>query len=159
MKTRAFPSPFSLTALCAAAFLVSCASASAPRVVIPDPSPGTVSAKMSVGRAIGGVVAISVGVTNATDDEYVIDADRIEGVDAGGARIASLTVAEAAERSGDADAINRIAQGELGRKLAKPGDSVGGIVFFPDGTYYSLRVHAAHGTSGELVEVVAFKAL
>lgn len=159
MKSSAFPSPPILVLPLIGALWLGCAAATAPTVVIPDASPGSVAAKMRIGRAVGGVVPIAVGVTNATSDEYIIAAERIEAVDAGGVRIAALSVAEASARSGDADAIQRIATGALGRKAARPGESVGGVVFFPDGTYYSLRVHAEHGDSGELLEVVAFKAL
>jgi hypothetical protein len=87
--------------------LVGCASkpVTAPRAVVPETSPSALRAAASAGRRFGDMVALGVGVSNGSTNDYVITADHVFAIDADGNRVAPLSVSEAARQAGGTTAL------------------------------------------------------
>lgn len=77
----------------------------APRVVVPQTVPSELRAAATVADRFGDMVAIGVGLSNGSGKTYAITADRVLAIDAGGNRIAPLSVTEAARQAGGATAL------------------------------------------------------
>ena len=89
----------------------------APRAVVPE----TVSSELRVAgtaaKQFGHMLAVGVGVSNGSDSDYVISADRVLAVDNAGNRIAPLSVSEAARQAGGATELIAGLQGAGGGAL------------------------------------------
>lgn len=108
-----------------AAVLVICLSASAcvkkpvtaPRAVVPETVSSELRVAATAAKQFGHMVAIGVGVSNGSTQDYAIVADRVLAVDPAGNRVAPLSVTEAARQAGGATALVAGLQGAGGGAL------------------------------------------
>jgi hypothetical protein len=86
--------------------LVACASkpVTAPRAVVPETA-SDVRAAATAAKPFGDMVVLGVGVSNGSETDYVISADRVFAVDGDGNRVAPLSVSEAARQAGGTTAL------------------------------------------------------
>ncbi len=89
----------------------------APRAVVPETVTSELRVSGTEARQFGDMVAVGIGVSNGSRDDYVINADRVLAVDAAGNRIAPLSVAEAARQAGGATALKAGLEGAGGSAL------------------------------------------
>jgi len=102
MKYR---SPFGTTLALVA--LAGCASkpVTAPRAVVPETVRSELRAATTPGKIFGDMISLGVGISNGANQEYVVAADRVYGIDRMGYRVASLSITEAARQAGGATAL------------------------------------------------------
>jgi len=129
----------------------------APIRTMPETTSGELSARMRTGSAVGGVIPMAVGMSNGTDQQFRVPAERVVAIDAAGNRIAALSLAEATALAGEGLASAEARY--LGEAVSAPGQPLTGIVFFPDGDYYSVRLIAIPSAGGDEREVMGFKAM
>jgi hypothetical protein len=93
------------TLVCAA--LLGCASkpVTAPRAVVPESVPSELRAAATPGKPFGHMVALGVGVSNGSAQDYVISAEHVLAIDGDGNHVAPLSVAEAARQAGGTTAL------------------------------------------------------
>lgn len=140
-----------------AVLVTGCATAGGvPLSTVPDTTSGELRAKMRMGSAVSGVVPVAIGISNGTDQEFVVSAERMVAVDAAGTRVAALSAADAAALAGGP--LGPAEARYLGEAVSAPGQPLTGIVFFPDGGYYSVRLIAIPSAGGDEREVIGFKA-
>ncbi|MBI4516300.1 MAG: hypothetical protein HY699_10860 [Deltaproteobacteria bacterium] len=86
---------------------VACAKkpVTAPRAVVPETVSSELRVAATAAKKFGDMVALGVGVSNGSAKNYVISADRVLALDAGGNRVAPLSVEEAARQAGGATAL------------------------------------------------------
>jgi hypothetical protein len=72
----------------------------APRAVVPETTPSEVRAAATPGKRFGDMVSLGIGVSNGSDKDYNISAQRVFAVDRDGNRIAPLSTTEAARQAG-----------------------------------------------------------
>lgn len=89
----------------------------APRAVVPETVSSELRAASTAARQFGHMLAIGVGVSNGSDKDYAITADRVLAVDRAGHRIAPLSVTEAARQAGGTTALVAGLQGAGGGAL------------------------------------------
>jgi hypothetical protein len=89
------------------AALAGCASkpVTAPRAVVPEPVPSELRAATTPGKNFGDMISLGIGVSNGSNREYVVAADRVYAIDRLGYRVAALSVTEAARQAGGATAL------------------------------------------------------
>lgn len=87
--------------------LAGCASkpVTAPRAVVPEPVPSELRAATTPGKTFGDMIALGIGISNGSNEEYVVSADRVYAIDRLGYRVASLSVTEAARQAGGATTL------------------------------------------------------
>jgi len=97
----------SLVALGAAWLFAACAAkpVTAPRIVIPETVPSEVRVAAAAADSFGNVTPVAVGVTNGSQNEYRVSAERVFAIDEKGRRIAPLAVEEAIRQAGGATAL------------------------------------------------------
>jgi hypothetical protein len=77
----------------------------APRAVVPETVSSEIHLAGSPGKDFGSMVALGIGMSNGEAATYVTTAERVFAVDAGGNRIAPLSVEEAARQAGGTTAL------------------------------------------------------
>jgi hypothetical protein len=89
----------------------------APRAVVPETVRSELRVAGTEAKQFGDMVAVGIGVSNGSKDDYVINADRVLAVDMSGNRIAPLSVEEAARQAGGATALKAGLEGAGGSAL------------------------------------------
>ncbi len=121
--------------------LAGCASkpVTAPRAVVPETVPSELRAATTPGKIFGDMISLGVGISNGSNKEYVVAADRVYAIDRMGYRVASLSITEAARQAGGATAL------VSGLKGAGTGALLAGLL----GAIPGVVIGAAHaGGSG-----------
>ncbi len=86
---------------------VACAAkpVTAPKVVVPETVASELRVAAAPAKSFGDVTPIAVGISNGSQDEYRLSADRVFAIDEKGQQIAPLSVDEAIRQAGGATAL------------------------------------------------------
>lgn len=109
------------------------------------------AAKASPARA--GLIPVYVLIQNNTETTYRIVTTDVAALDAGGhptSAVSPLEAASAMSESGKsaAKATQQVNDMSLRPELVQPGQSVGGYVFVPEGSYKQMRLTVFSGEGG-----------
>jgi hypothetical protein len=77
----------------------------APRAVVPEADGRGLRAAATAAKPFGDMVVLGVGVSNASEWDYVISAERVFAIDGDGNRVAPLSVSEASRQAGGTTAL------------------------------------------------------
>ncbi|GIW40253.1 MAG: hypothetical protein KatS3mg076_0830 [Candidatus Binatia bacterium] len=77
----------------------------APRAVVPEVVPSEIRVSATAAKPFGDIVPVAVGISNGSDEEYIVHEERVFALDEAGRQIAPLPVEEAIRQAGGATAL------------------------------------------------------